>query len=60
MRQRTDMTISVPRTDENGHTEIKIYRIWKDNQRKLWVNMHEEFKPLDEVVRMFGEVRING
>lgn len=60
MRQRTDMTLSVPRMDENGHTEIKVYRIWRDNAGKLWLNMHEQFVALDDVIKMFGEVRING
>lgn len=54
------MTLSVPRMDENGHTEIKVYRIWRDNAGKLWLNMHEQFVALDDVIKMFGEVRING
>lgn len=59
LKQRTDMTISLPKFDENGETVIKIYRIFKDRYGALFVRMDESYVPIGDVVGMFKEVQLN-
>ena len=59
LKQRTDMTISLSKCDENGDPKIKIYRIFKDRYGALFVRMDDTYVPIGDVVGMFKEVQMN-
>lgn len=58
-KRKTDMTVSVPRTDENGEQVIKVYRIWKDVYGALFVKMNDTFMPISDLVEALKEVTFN-
>lgn len=56
---KTDMTVSVPKHDDDGNTVIKIYRIWQDRNGVLYLRSDDHFDRITDVVEAFGEVHIN-
>lgn len=59
LKQRTDMTVSVAKMDDNGEPRIKIYRIYKDRNGALFVRMDESYVLLEDLLGLFKEVRLN-
>lgn len=58
-KTKTDMTVSVPKADENGDTVMKVYRIYKDINRALWIRMDEKYVSLQDVISMYSEVQLH-
>lgn len=58
LKQKMDLSVSIPKADENGETVYKTYRLWKDEHGTMYVRMDDLFVRLDDVVKVFKEAQL--